>query len=117
MPRNPRIYPQFRRDSPPPALPRRGLALRKVVRNDGALPIPTPRLLAADNVDVVTDAIVRALLSYRAGLLYGLSFALFYVIVALPIARLADRSNRRNIIAAGVTVWSAPTARGGRIVG
>jgi MFS family permease len=43
-------------------------------------------------------------------LLYGLSFALFYVIVALPIARLADRSNRRNIIAVAVAVWSVMTA-------
>lgn len=46
----------------------------------------------------------------QMSLLYGLSFALFYVIVALPIARLADRSSRRNIIAAGVTVWSLATA-------
>jgi MFS family permease len=43
-------------------------------------------------------------------LLYGLSFAFFYVLVALPIARLADRSSRRNIIAASVAVWSLATA-------
>ena len=46
----------------------------------------------------------------RIGLLYGLSFALFYVIVALPIAWLADRSNRRNIVATSVAVWSLMTA-------
>jgi MFS family permease len=43
-------------------------------------------------------------------LLYGLSFAVFYVLVALPIARLADRMNRRNIIAASITVWSVATS-------
>jgi len=43
-------------------------------------------------------------------LLYGLSFTLFYVIVGIPIARLADRSNRRNIIAISVFVWSLATS-------
>lgn len=43
-------------------------------------------------------------------LLYGLSFALFYVIIAIPLARLADRSNRRNIVAISLTVWSLMTA-------
>lgn len=44
------------------------------------------------------------------GLLYGLSFALFYVIVAIPLAWLADRSNRRNILAASLGIWSLMTA-------
>ncbi|RZF63466.1 MFS transporter [Sphingomonas populi] len=43
-------------------------------------------------------------------MLYGLSFTLFYVLVGIPIARLADRSNRRTIIAASVFVWSIATA-------
>jgi MFS family permease len=43
-------------------------------------------------------------------LLYGLSFTLFYVAVGIPIARLADRSNRRNIIAASILVWSLATS-------
>ena len=45
----------------------------------------------------------------QISLLYGLSFALFYVAVALPIARLADSSNRRNIVAGAVAVWSVMT--------
>ncbi|MBS0295868.1 MAG: MFS transporter [Proteobacteria bacterium] len=45
----------------------------------------------------------------QISLLYGLTFALFYVAVALPIARLADSSNRRNIVAGAVTVWSLMT--------
>lgn len=43
-------------------------------------------------------------------LLYGLSFTLFYVAVGIPVARLADRSNRRNIVAWAVFVWSGMTA-------
>ena len=43
-------------------------------------------------------------------LLYGLSFTLFYVLLGLPIARLADRANRRNIVAVSVFAWSVATA-------
>lgn len=43
-------------------------------------------------------------------LLYGLSFTLFYVLVGVPIAWIADRANRRNIIAASIFVWSVATA-------
>lgn len=43
-------------------------------------------------------------------LLYGLSFTLFYVAVGLPIARIADRSNRRNIVAGAIFVWSVATS-------
>jgi MFS family permease len=43
-------------------------------------------------------------------LLLGLSFALFYTVLGLPIARLADRASRRGIIAVGVAVWSVMTA-------
>ncbi|WP_069207409.1 MFS transporter [Sphingomonas panacis] len=43
-------------------------------------------------------------------LLYGLSFTLFYVIVGIPVARIADRSNRRNIVVGAVFIWSVATA-------
>src|SRR5262245_4821468 len=49
----------------------------------------------------------------QIGLLSGLAFAVFYALVALPIASLADRKSRRNIIAWGVTVWSLCTAVSG----
>lgn len=42
----------------------------------------------------------------RIGLLQGLSFALFYTIMGLPLGRLADTRSRRNLVAAGVAVWS-----------
>jgi predicted MFS family arabinose efflux permease len=44
------------------------------------------------------------------GLLSGLAFALFYTTAGVPIARLADRGSRRNVIVLGVVVWSAMTA-------
>lgn len=44
------------------------------------------------------------------GLVSGLAFILFYSLLGVPIAWLADRANRRNIIAAGLTFWSLMTA-------
>jgi len=47
------------------------------------------------------------------GFLSGTAFALFYVTLGVPIARYADRCNRRNLIAAAVALWSAMTAVSG----
>ena len=44
------------------------------------------------------------------GLLQGLAFALFYTLLGLPMGRMADRGSRRNLIAAGILVWSLMTA-------
>ena len=49
----------------------------------------------------------------QLGLLTGFAFAMFYVTAGIPIARLADRSNRRNIVAVSVGLWSAMTALSG----
>jgi MFS family permease len=46
----------------------------------------------------------------QVSLLHGLAFALFYTLLGIPIATLADRGNRRNIIAAGIAFWSLATA-------
>lgn len=46
----------------------------------------------------------------QVGLLGGLAFSLFYTLLGLPIGRLADRYNRRNIIVGGVVLWSMMTA-------
>ena len=43
------------------------------------------------------------------GLLMGPAFAIFYVTLGWPIGWLADRANRRNIIAAGIALWSLMT--------
>ncbi len=44
------------------------------------------------------------------GFLTGVSLALFYVTVGIPIAALADRANRRNILALALAIWSGMTA-------
>ncbi len=41
-----------------------------------------------------------------AAFLTGVPLALFYVAFGIPIAWLADRSNRRNIVAASLIIWS-----------
>jgi MFS family permease len=43
------------------------------------------------------------------GLVSGLAFVLFYSLLGVPIAWLADRWNRRNIIAVGFAFWSLMT--------
>src|SRR6266404_381391 len=40
------------------------------------------------------------------GLLAGFEFVLFYSVLGIPIARLADRFNRRNIVAVALAAWS-----------
>jgi len=44
------------------------------------------------------------------GLLSGIAFAAFYATLGMPIAYWADRSNRRNVLALAILVWSAMTA-------
>lgn len=51
----------------------------------------------------------------QLGLLSGLSFAIFYVLLGIPIARLADKSNRKNIITASLVIWSGMTAACGMV--
>ncbi|MGV2861895.1 spinster family MFS transporter [Achromobacter sp. AGC39] len=43
-------------------------------------------------------------------LLHGLAFSLFYAVMGIPIALLADRYSRPRIIAIGVAFWSLATA-------
>jgi len=44
-----------------------------------------------------------------AAFLTGVPLALFYVVFGMPIAWFADRSNRRNIVAASLIIWSGFT--------
>ncbi len=46
----------------------------------------------------------------QVGLMQGMAFAMFYTLVGLPMGRIADTRNRRNLIAAGVVLWSCFTA-------
>jgi len=47
------------------------------------------------------------------GFLTGTAFAMFYIVLGIPVARYADRHNRRNLIALAVAVWSGMTALSG----
>jgi predicted MFS family arabinose efflux permease len=40
----------------------------------------------------------------------GFAFAIFYVILGIPIARIADKGNRRNVITLSLGLWSVMTA-------
>lgn len=49
----------------------------------------------------------------QLGLLTGFAFAIFYVTMGIPIARLADKYNRKNIVTVSLVVWSSITALSG----
>ena len=55
------------------------------------------------------------LMDWQLGLLSGFAFAIFYATLGVPIARLADRGNRSNIIAISIAVWSGMTALCGTV--
>ena len=63
-------------------------------------------LLPAIKAEFVVD-------DWVLGFLAGPAFAIFYVTLGIPIASLADRWNRRNLIAISLAVWSAMTALSG----
>ena len=53
------------------------------------------------------------LADWQLGLMSGLAFAIFYTVLGIPIARLAERKNRPMIIGTAVAVWSGFTALSG----
>jgi len=90
-------------------------------------PYPSPRrawtavlILFATAVLAYTDRQVMSLLvdpirhdlhvdDTGMSLLLGLAFAMVYGVAGLPLGVLADRMSRRNLLAAGVAVWSVGT--------
>ena len=103
------------------------------MRGEGALPVDTRSLTArwyagyvlavlslAYAVNVMDRAVLAVLLESikhtfhttdtQQGLLGGLAFALFYATLGVPIAALADRTSRRNVLAACALLWSVMTA-------
>lgn len=65
------------------------------------------QLLAILQEDIKADL---ALSDSQLGLLTGFAFAIFYVSAGIPIARWADRGNRRDILALSLVIWSGMTA-------
>ncbi len=49
----------------------------------------------------------------QLGLLSGFTFAIFYVTLGIPIARFADKTNRKNTVAVSLGLWSIMTAFSG----
>lgn len=73
-------------------------------------------ILAVNHLDrhvlsINLDAIGREFIlsDTQLGLLSGLVFAIVYVLFGFPVAKLAARGNRRNIIAAAAAIWSSMT--------
>lgn len=46
----------------------------------------------------------------RISLLAGFAFAIFYTVLGIPLGRIADRWNRRNLVVIGIAFWSLMTA-------
>jgi len=70
-------------------------------------------------ISILLDDIAKefSMSDFEIGVLSGLPFALFYAIVGLAFARVADYSNRRYLIAIAVAVWSLATAACGLATG
>jgi MFS family permease len=49
---------------------------------------------------------------FQIGLLLGPAFIIFYITLGIPLGWLADRVNRRVILAAGIAIWCTMTAAG-----
>ncbi len=43
---------------------------------------------------------------FQYSLLHGFAFSMFYIVLGIPIARLADRTNRKWIVTIGIFFWS-----------
>jgi predicted MFS family arabinose efflux permease len=74
-------------------------------------------IYASSFVDRIIIAVVgqavkveMGLSDLQLGLLGGLAFSIFYSVLGLPIARLADRFNRVALIAVSIAAWSVMTA-------
>ena len=63
-------------------------------------------------VTILVEAIKAdlGLADWQIGIISGLAFAIFYTLLGIPLARIADRGNRVGMIAVSLTVWSGFTA-------
>jgi MFS family permease len=66
-------------------------------------------------IALLVDPIRRdlAITDFQFSLLHGLAFSIFFALMGMPIAQLADRYTRKWIIAIGVLLWSLMTALSG----
>jgi MFS family permease len=70
--------------------------------------IYTLNFLDRQVVNILAEPIKRdlGLADWQLGMMSGLAFAIFYTVLGIPIARLAERKNRPFIIGASVAAWS-----------
>lgn len=68
-------------------------------------------------ISILVDPIKRefGINDTTIGLLQGGAFAVFYVVFSLPLSRVADRGNRRNLLLTGVVLWCTATASCGLV--
>jgi predicted MFS family arabinose efflux permease len=70
-------------------------------------------------ISVLGESIRRDLdlSDFQLGMMGGLSFALFYTVMGIPLARIAEKRNRIGLIAAVTAAWSLMTALSGAVGG
>jgi MFS family permease len=73
--------------------------------------IYTLNFLDRQVVNILAEPIKRdlGLADWQLGMMTGLAFAVFYTVLGIPIARLAETKNRPMIIGTSVAAWSAFT--------
>lgn len=92
-----------------PAMRRRGLVLA-LLTAAYFFSYMDRQILAILQEDIIKEL---GLSDAQMGVLGGMAFALFYAGLGIPVAWLADRSNRVKIIAIALAIWSGFTAVGG----
>ncbi|OYW99056.1 MAG: MFS transporter [Caulobacter vibrioides] len=73
--------------------------------------IYTLNFLDRQVVNILAEPIKRdlGLADWQLGMMTGLAFAIFYTVLGIPIARIAETKNRPHIIGISVAAWSAFT--------
>ncbi|HKV05831.1 MAG TPA: MFS transporter [Candidatus Acidoferrales bacterium] len=99
---------------------REGAGLRKMIASPGYVLAMLTIIYSLNFLDrtvitILIDPIKRDyhLSDKSMGFISGFGFVLMYSILAAPVARWADRSNRRTILTIGFVLWSGMTALAG----
>src|SRR5256885_196972 len=102
-------------DLAPPAAAQVDGAAKPAIRRYCVLGLPTVVSALNSLARTIYNGLIEpikkefALSDTTMGLLAGFGFVLFYSLLGIPIARVADRLNRRNIVAVAFAFWSAMT--------
>ncbi len=107
------------------AAPARGLSIKSAVMTPAYRNYALGVLMLAYTANYVDRQILSILLQpiklelglsdTQLGFLSGITFALFYATLGIPIAVWADRGNRRNIISLALTIFSGMTVLCGSV--